>query len=85
MRRALIMLGVVFSLAGCMSPEERAARAASIKAADKQECLELGFRPESENFALCMLHLREIRTMEQLRYEYYPPLDYEFGYHRYHR
>ncbi len=80
MRRTLLMLGMALFLAGCTTPEERAARAAALKAADEQECGKLGFKPESENFALCMLHLREIRTVEQLRYEYYPPLGYELWY-----
>ena len=43
--------------------ELRAAEEAQM-AADRQECAGLGFEPDTEPFAECLLKLREIRAME---------------------
>mgnify|MGYP007037743446 CR=1 FL=1 len=59
------MLAVGLLLAGCASEAEiRAAEEAQL-AADRQECIDLGFQPDTEPFADCLLKLREIRAMER--------------------
>lgn len=58
-------LAALFLLAACTSPEQRAEREAQINAADIQECVELGFEPNTPEFADCRLRLREMRQRER--------------------
>lgn len=51
-------------LAGCASEAERQAAAEAQAAADRRECLDLGFEEGSEPYANCLLKLREIRAMD---------------------
>ena len=64
--RAAIIAGAaaVLALAACTTPEERAARARAQLEADRAECAVLGFTPDTQAFAECLLRLREIRAAE---------------------
>lgn len=58
------LLGALCLISACASPQERAARAAAQNSADEQECTRLGFTPNTEKFADCLLRLKEIRVQE---------------------
>jgi len=67
-RRVLARLcGVVACagvLAGCASEAERLAAAEAQAAADRRECLDLGFEEGSDAYANCLLKLKEIRAID---------------------
>ncbi|AWZ01186.1 MAG: hypothetical protein NXH87_07680 [Rhodobiaceae bacterium] len=50
------------ALSACTTPEQRASAAAAQQNADEAECTTLGFQPQTEAFADCLLRLREIRS-----------------------
>jgi hypothetical protein len=50
------------ALSACTTPEQRASAAAAQRNADEAECTTLGFQPQTEAFADCLLRLREIRS-----------------------
>lgn len=52
-------------LGGCVSQAEREAAEREQLAADRQECADLGFQPDTEPFANCLLKLRELRALER--------------------
>jgi hypothetical protein len=52
----------VLTLSACATPEQRAAQAAALRNADEAECTSLGFEPQTEAYADCLLRLREIRS-----------------------
>ncbi len=83
MKHLLYILPVLF-LAACADPAQRAAYAAQIEAADHQECLKLGYRPETPTYGDCRLRLREMRLKEREinRPRYYPHVGIGYGYHR---
>lgn len=58
---SLTMMGL---LAGCMTPEQRAAEQARQDAYDDAQCQELRFRPGTEAYGNCRLKMREIRARE---------------------
>lgn len=64
MRIALAITACLL-LAACSTPEQQAARAAQQESADSAECTRLGFTPQTDAFANCLLKLREIRTQEK--------------------
>ena len=49
----------------CATEAERQAAEQAQRAADEQECVDLGFEPQTEGFADCLLKLRELRAMER--------------------
>jgi hypothetical protein len=49
----------------CCLPVERQAAEQAQRAADEQECRDLGFQPQTEAFGDCLLKLRELRAMER--------------------
>lgn len=51
-------------LTGCVSQAEREAAERARQAADRQECSNLGYQPDTEAFADCLLKLRELRALE---------------------
>ncbi|MGK2739264.1 hypothetical protein ACSHT0_00055 [Tepidicaulis sp. LMO-SS28] len=63
--RILILSGLALALTACVSAEERAQMAEAQRSADRAECQNLGFEPETEAFSECLLKLREIRAQEQ--------------------
>ena len=67
MKHPLLLLSLFSTLllvSACASPQERAARTAAQITADEQECTRLGFTPDTEKFADCLLRLKEIRAQE---------------------
>lgn len=67
MKHPLLLLSLFSTLllvSACASPQERAARTAAQITADEQECTQLGFTPDTEKFADCLLRLKEIRAQE---------------------
>ncbi len=64
MIRILLTTALALTLTACASAEDRAARAQAQLTADKTECQNLGFKPETEAFSNCLLKLREIRAEE---------------------
>ena len=66
---AAACIAVATLLAACTTPEQRAQRAQALLAADKAECTQLGFTPDTEAFSTCLLKLREIRADERLALE----------------
>ncbi len=64
MRTSALVLCVVggLALSACATPEQRASQAAAQRNADEAECASLGFEPQTEGFADCLLRLREIRS-----------------------
>ena len=60
-----ISLACLLVLAGCVSPEQRAAEIAAQQKADYAECTRLGFKPNTEAFANCLLKLQEIRAQQE--------------------
>ena len=61
----LAFLGASLLLAGCATEAERQAAEQAQRAADEQECVNLGFEPQTDAFADCLLKLRELRAMER--------------------
>ena len=51
-------------LAACATPEQRATQMFAQRASDEAECSRLGFTSGTENFADCLLRLKEIRAQE---------------------
>jgi len=68
-KRLLATAGIALVLSACSTPEERAARAQAQLDADKAECVELGFTPDTEALSNCILQLRQIRADEQIARE----------------
>lgn len=64
-RFLLASLCTAVLLAGCVSQAERDAAERARRAADRQECINLGFQPDTEPFADCLLKLRELRALER--------------------
>lgn len=62
--RKWMALAALLVVAGCVSPEEQAARDAAQQQADANECQKLGFTAGSEAAGNCVLKLREIRAQE---------------------
>ncbi len=62
--RKWMALAALLMVAGCVSPEEQAARDAAQQQADANECQKLGFTIGTEASGNCMLKLREIRAQE---------------------
>jgi len=64
MRTLVIALCITggLALSACTTPEQRASAAAAQQNADEAECTTLGFQPQTEAFADCLLRLREIRS-----------------------
>lgn len=64
MRTFAIILCITggLTLSACATPEQRASQAAAQRNADEAECTTLGFQPQTEAFADCLLRLREIRS-----------------------
>lgn len=62
---ALAILCAALLLSGCATEAERQAAEQAQRAADEQECRDLGFQPQTEGFADCLLKLRELRAMER--------------------
>jgi hypothetical protein len=49
-------------LTGCISAEQRLAERDAL---EEKECLELGFKPNTEGFATCRLNIRSIKAQEE--------------------
>ena len=60
-----ISLACLLALAGCVSPQERAAEIAAQQQADYAECTRLGFKPNTEALSNCLLKLQEIRAQQE--------------------
>jgi len=65
---------VLLGMAGCVSPEERAAAEQRQEQADRAECRRLGFKDGTEGFGNCLLKLREIRAEQRVWKSYYEPM-----------
>lgn len=78
MRRYILL--AVLALAGCATPQERAARVQADMERDMMlygpACLKLGYTAGSDPWRACILQLA---TKEELRYNSYPP-PYYAGY-----
>ena len=61
----LASLCAILLLAACVSQAEREAAERAQQAADRQECTNLGFTPDTEAFADCLLKQRELRALER--------------------
>jgi len=60
----LLALSLPLVATACATPEEQAAQAQAQLAADKAECQRLGFKENTDDFANCLLKLKEIRAIE---------------------
>ncbi|ABS64138.1 hypothetical protein Plav_2529 [Parvibaculum lavamentivorans DS-1] len=57
-----VMLTAPLALAACSDP---AAEQARLNALDHQNCVELGFQPDTEAYGNCRLKMKEIRAKEE--------------------
>ncbi len=57
-----LMMVAPLTLAACGDP---AAEQARLDALDHQNCLELGFKPDTEAYGNCRLKMKEIRAREE--------------------
>lgn len=65
MKRVLcagLLLGLGFGLAACA---DRAAEQARLDAVDNKNCMDLGFKPDTEAYGNCRLKLKEIRAKQE--------------------
>ncbi|MGV8996826.1 MAG: hypothetical protein ACOH12_07770 [Parvibaculaceae bacterium] len=58
--QAAVLLGLLTGLAACAG--DRAAEQARIDAKDNQDCVDMGFKPNTEPYGNCRLKLRQIRA-----------------------
>lgn len=57
----LAFILIITFLASCVSPEDKKK---ALDAQEKAQCLDLGFRENTEAFANCRLQIRELATQE---------------------
>tara|TARA_R110000824_G_scaffold390760_19_gene588034 strand:- start:4744 stop:5025 length:282 start_codon:yes stop_codon:yes gene_type:complete len=62
--RKWIILSSLLLLTACVSPAQRDAARAAQDRADQAECVSIGFTPNTEGMANCLLKLKEIRAQE---------------------
>lgn len=62
--RNWIILSSLMLLGACASPAERDAARMAQDRADQAECESIGFTPDTEGMANCLLKLKEIRAQE---------------------
>ena len=57
-----LLLGLGLGLAACADP---AAEQARLDAIDNKDCMDLGFKPDTEAYGNCRLKLKEIRAKQE--------------------
>jgi hypothetical protein len=82
MKLLFTSLSALLLLTACLSPTEQEARMRDQETADHNECLALGFRPQSEAYGDCRLRLKEMRLNANSPV-YYPYVGVGY-HHRYH-
>ncbi|MES1990678.1 MAG: hypothetical protein V4441_06985 [Pseudomonadota bacterium] len=60
---AAVLLGLLTGLAACMG--DPAAEQARLDAIDNQNCIDLGFKPQTEAYGNCRLKLKQIRAQQE--------------------
>lgn len=80
--RYLFVIGILFFASSCLSPAEQAKREQMRAQADHEECLSLGFKPDTPEYGDCRLRLKEMRINAN-RPVYYPYVGVGY-HHRYH-
>lgn len=71
-------------LSSCADPAQVALRQQQIEQADHQECLSLGYQPNTPTYGDCRLRIREMRIEERAINRtpvYYPNMGMSYGYH----
>lgn len=72
-----LVLGLSLGLAACAG--DPAAEQARLDAADHQNCLDLGFQPDTEAYGNCRLKLKEIRAQQNSDSQKSPGINFGVG------
>jgi hypothetical protein len=81
--RSLFLIPLLV-LAACADPAQQAAYQQQIEQADNEECLRLGYQPNTPTYGDCRLRLREMRQRERAINRapmYHPNFGVTYGYH----
>tara|TARA_R110000824_G_scaffold390760_19_gene588035 strand:- start:5071 stop:5358 length:288 start_codon:yes stop_codon:yes gene_type:complete len=79
-KRAMLLglsLGLSLGLAACAG--DPTAEQARLDATDHQNCLDLGFKPDTEAYGNCRLKLREIRANQEADNQRSPGFNFGVG------
>lgn len=80
-KRAMLLgltLALPLGLAACAG--DPAAEQARLDATDHQNCLDLGFKPDTEAYGNCRLKLKEIRAKQEADNQRSPGINFGVGF-----